>query len=1027
MYVCARSNMYIFDLMFPKYGNSNEKNLNKYYKPNNKNIKENNAYANINIYHVDKNNNNLFHYLFKEMQQKDGIIEAITTIMNYKGNNNKIYSIEKKKYLFSQPNNEGITPIIFVLQKGYVDILSFIYKYIDYQKYIIPSSNNNLIHCAIEGKNIKCVKKMLSFCNSIDELKFKNKEGYTPILYAKKFEFNLMKKFMEEFEKNMDNQEYKNILLNIKDVDIYDILGKYMVIRNNCYITSNIDSIRSIIKRDYNSIIYNLQIYELNNTILDSYYYNLSCKWNILLAQTQMDQLLNYINDDKSKDNFLYYLKEFSKCFKKALKKEEEEQFFIPDIIFYNKLMFYYKLGNYSSLFESIRYYFNNIYGKSDNEYNYYEYINYVTISFILIEYFIFDNDKNLSHNLLNKLESYLDNNILYRSKYEADENIIKYLNHNEIFNPFNSTWDDAYCLINLMRVLYLLKFKVPFIMNKSKEKLKKDKTKNEIREYLRIFEEKNQNCEREELVNSNRLKGFATINKCYYYYLTNILNKSLKNLNLIKESLYNLNEYKIFYFNTLGIINLKQKKYKLSEYLFKIGIFLFNQANIHNSGEDKIFYNLEYVIKMKYNLCLALFYNKKYYEAYLLFLEIQNNIIIKNNPFFWYRFGLTTLNIYLNNLKKIYQEKEKEKEQYNKENENITINEESSSNNSNSDNNEEENSEEIEKDELFILFEKEFAKQNISSSSDDLNSLNKISNIKRILLPKYCSINKNDLYKEKIDYKHQINNKFKNKANIMEYLLTSIKCFKKCIMLYKRQPFTIQRNSKMINDIQFIMNFYKIENKPISRGKDSFTNFNDLNISQISLFTFSYMNLLFCLSLYEKYGEVLLLIKAFPPKLLENNNDIRNKLNYFKLNAMLNLKKTKEVEEIINNNKESIENEKSTNNIANNEFDCYNTNNYIIEERMNHKSYLLLAEIYLDCRLKKYDKAEKNLNKLIKLINRDKIVEISKYYRQLLLYILSLQNKEQQIVDILKHRWNKIQIREKNKIIDYKNGDKNG
>ena len=156
------------------------------------------------------------------------------------------------------------------------------------------------------------------------------------------------------------------------------------------------------------------------------------------------------------------------------------------------------------------------------------------------------------------------------------------------------------------------------------------------------------------------------------------MLKKSLKNLNLIKESLYNLNEYKIFYFNTLGIINLKRKKYKLSEYLFKIGILLFNDATFHNSGEDKIFYNIEYITKMKYNLGLTLFFNKKYYEAYTLFQKIKDNIIIKNNPFFWYRFGLTSLNIYLLSLKKLEQEKQKEKYKQNEENENIIINEQS-------------------------------------------------------------------------------------------------------------------------------------------------------------------------------------------------------------------------------------------------------------------------------------------------------------------------------------------------------------
>ena len=1012
MQICAKSNSYLFDLIFEQnYSDNEESKINTFHTKNNKNnIKENKSYVDINLYHLDQYNNNLFHYLFKEMDHDKDIVEDIIKIMNYKGfNNNKIYSLDKKKYLFTQPNNNGITPIIIILNKGNPDILISIFKFIDYQKYIIPSSNNNLIHCSIEGKDIKCVKKILSYCNSIEELKFKNKEGYTPLSYAKKFGFYMAKKLIEEIEKNIDNKEYKDILLSTNDVDIYDILGKYMVIRNNCYITSNIESIQTIIKRDYNTIIYNLKKYELDNSINEQYYYNIPSKWNILLSKTQMNQLLNYINNEKTKSILYNYLEQFSKFFKQDLKIEQDDKFFIPDVFVYNKLIFHYKLGNFSSIFDCISFYFNSIYGKKESEYNYYEYTNFVTISFILIEYFIFDNDKIQSLNLLNHLENYLNNNINYQSKYEVNEYIIKYLNHNEIFNPFIKTWDDAYGLLNLMRVLYILKFKIPFIAYKSKEALRKDKTRNEIREYLSAFEERNKNCEREELVSSNRLKGFATINKCYYYYLTNILNKSLKNLNLIKESLYNLAEYKIFYFNTLGIINLKRKKYKLSEYLFKIGILLFSEATFHNSGEDKIFYNIEYITKMKYNLGLALFFNKKYYEAYNLFQKIKNNIIIKNNPFFWFRFGLTALNIYLISLKKLYKEKQKEKNQKNEE-KNIIINEQSSDNKNsfedsysyNYNYNNDEDISEGENDELFIEFEKFMKKERNGKNIDKFKNIN----IKRIFIQKF-NLNKKDL------------------ISTDEYLITSIQCFKKSIMLYKKPPYTISRNKKMINDIKYIMKFYNIENNNFSNSTDSFYNFNDFNISQISLFSLSYINLLFCLSLDEKYNEVLLLIKVFPSNLLRNNNDIKNKLDYFKLNAMMNLKRHEEIENIINKYK-SKDNISDINSI-NDEISCLNFNGYYQETKLNHESYLLLAEIYLDIRLKKYDKAEKNLSKLIKAVKQDKDNNIYIYYNQLMIYILLLQNKDNQALNLIKYKWNQKQHKQKNKFIKYKNGDKNG
>ena len=93
----------------------------------------------------------------------------------------------------------------------------------------------------------------------------------------------------------------------------------------------------------------------------------------------------------------------------------------------------------------------------------------------------------------------------------------------------------------------------------------------------------------------------------------------------------------------------------------------------------------------------------------------------------------------------------------------------------------------------------------------------------------------------------------------------------------------------------------------------------------------------------------------------------------------------------------------------------------------MNHESYLLLAEIYLDIRLKKYDKAEKNLSKLIKAVKQDKNNNIYIYYNQLMIYILLLQNKDNQALNLIKYKWNQKQHKEKNKLIKYKNGDKNG
>ena len=1011
MAICPKCDIFLLDLLFNQKITDNYDNKNKINTNNN----DNSLYIEIDIYKVDINNNNVFHHLFNNNIVEYEITVIITKIMHYKANNNKLYSIDKKKYLFTQPNNEGITPIVIVLRKGWFNSLCLIFKYIDYQKYIIPNNNNNLIHCAIEGKNIKCIKKILSYCKSRDELKFKNKEGYTPLSYANKYNLYLIGKIIEETDKNFDDEDFKNIILSIKEENVYYILEKYMNIQNNNYINNNFEDINSITNKEYNSILNYLYKYKINQYILCKDNINLPCEWNILFIKIQLSQLINYDNNNNiNKGNPFSYLKEISHFFGKKLinnyiKEESKDIYYNVDIIFYNKILYHYKICDYFSLFTTVNYYFNNIYQQNNNDNNYYKYITFVNITFILIEYFIFDNHEKISGLLLEQLEKYLFANYPNKKNFNENNLIIKYLNNNEIYNPFNPTWDDAFCYLYLLKSLYHIKYYKNIILNNNND----EEQFNEFKKNLREFKKTYNNCNyKEELLNFNRLLGLYTINKCYYYYLTNNHNKSLYKISLIKQSLYEYsNEHKIFYFNSLGIINLKLKKFKSSEYFFKLGINLFKSIN-NNPNDDILFYRMEYLIKMKYNLCLALFYNKKYNEIYQIYNEIKNFIIIKNNPFFWYRYGLTSLNLYLKLLKKINEENKKEKK-------NIYFNyfKKESKNNNNDNIYKDKNSN---KDELYIEFEKEYG-------NNDLNI--QYSYLKNRILFIDLGLNKNELY-NKINQK--INIKKKNNK-IIDYLSISITCFKRAIMLLKRPSLTIKREKKIFNGIKSILEFYtknenseqrKLINDIITNEYESSNNLEDSNMAEKSLFISCYMNLLFCLSLNEKYNEILFLIKSFPPNLKRNNINIINKLNYFKLNAMLNLNKYKEVENIIEDNKLKTD-ENQNINYTTYEFDCYDYNNCRIEKNVNHKIYLLLSEIILDCKLKRYENAEKNLIILIGQ-NDFKNNIISKYYYQLMIYILSIQNKRSKTINFIKYSWNQIQNKYKNDI-QINNNDKNG
>ena len=1053
MLICSKGFINLFDLLCEqKYINNNDKN--KTNKQNNKNnIKENNTYIEVDLCKSDKNNNNIFHYLFRDKILDNGIVDFILKIMNYKGNtNSKINSLDKKKELFTKPNNYGITPIVIILKLGWYKPLCSIFTFIGYQKYIIPCDNNNLIHCAIEGKNIKCIKKILSYCSSTDELKFKNKDGYTPLLYANKYKLFFVEKLIEQTEKNFNDEKFKNTILSIKKIEeenVYNILENYINIQDSNNTNKDIELNIKKINEDYNLLLNNLKKYKINQSILSSDYINLPCEWNIFLIEIQYEQLLNYINNIKTRSNIISNLKKLSNFFEKYIKiyqnkKLNEEINYSIDIIIYNKIIYHYKLCDYSSLFSTINYYYHNIYPVNYNNNNYYKYITFVNISFILIEYFIFDNDEILSGIILEQLKD--DLTITYPNQKNYNENniIIKYLNDNEIYNPFNPTWDDAFCYIYLLKSLYHIKYnKSIFVPNIDNEEDDNDKTEmNYIIHYLKEFKKTYDNCNyKEDLKNCNRLNGLYTIIKLYYYYLKNNINKSLFLIPLIKKSYSKFsNEYKLFYLNSLGIINLKLKKYEIAEYYFKEGINLFKLINIKNNpNADILFYKMEYFIKMKYNLCLSLFYNKKYYDAYLILEEIQHFDILKNNTYFWYRYGLTALNLYLILLKKINKNRQKEQEdKYKKYIKKITKN--NIINNDFIENNSNNKYSKIEKDDLYMEFEKEYGnKYNINNNNNNYINNNKIMN-KLLFID--LGINKKELNKKEKQTKGNINNDYKkniliqNSENknddIIKYLLISIKCFKKVILLFQRPQFVIKRNKTMLEDIKSILDFYrkneksedkKVINKLTSNEYGDIYNLNEPNISENSLFTSCYMNLLFCLSLNEKYNEMLLLIKVFPENIIRNNDNIRNQLNYYKLNSLLNLSKYKEVEKIIEDNKKSFDDVQKN---ETNEFNCYNINNCEVEKKVNHKAYLFLADIFLDCKLKRYEQAEKKLEILINM-NYNKNKNLSKYYSQLMIYILSLQNKKSYVTNFIKYRRNFLQNKYKNNININNNNDKNG
>ena len=107
----------------------------------------------------------------------------------------------------------------------------------------------------------------------------------------------------------------------------------------------------------------------------------------------------------------------------------------------------------------------------------------------------------------------------------------------------------------------------------------------------------------------------------------------------------FNENEYILFYFNAMGTINLKQKKFMAAEFFYKSGIAYYKQIykKLHNETFD-FSVRLNYIYMLKYNLALCYFFQKKYEKSYTIFKELIKSKNQRTNIFLWYRFGLCCL-----------------------------------------------------------------------------------------------------------------------------------------------------------------------------------------------------------------------------------------------------------------------------------------------------------------------------------------------------------------------------------------------
>ena len=203
------------------------------------------------------------------------------------------------------------------------------------------------------------------------------------------------------------------------------------------------------------------------------------------------------------------------------------------------------------------------------------------------------------------------------------------------------------------------------------------------------------------------------------------------------------------------------------------------------------------------------------------------------------------------------------------------------------------------------------------------------------------------------------------------------------------------------------IYNFYTKNIGETKEFKSMLNNqiINNKNSVPKNLIYSCYLNLLFAYNLRRKYFEMILLINNIKKEKNLSKNFLR-KIKYYELISLLNTNKKIQARDLII---EEINKYGNIDSDANNDFDCFNLDDFQIEKDYNHKVYLQIGQIFLQCKNKEWSLSYESLMNVIKN-NYNKNEDISRYYYKLMIYILSCKNNSNKIVNLLKYRWNQMQ-----------------
>ena len=536
---------------------------------------------------------------------------------------------EEKKEALDSINSSGKSLIECALNVGNSDISSMLLM-----EGIQPNIKNsitgdNLLHFAIRGKNPFCLKMVL---NTVDQeliyelIKETNKDNETPLQLAKKLNIVTMVKQINDF---ISGEKKSKISGENNEDEIYGMLAQLD--------EENTEKIVNSIKKNYYVSDWNklfLEIIEKNKS---------NQKFDVDLDQ-KICEYFGFDDDLKENSDDKENKEENEIKFPISLNQKENEKDkkydFKNNMHFLNYIVGAEHNGNFQNLLNALKRFIQNY--KSDDQ-NIDNYITYVNTVIILIEKCLSQNLVEFASILIENLSKFLqDNNIdptSFDFKNSNSSQFLKYLSVNEVANP----------TIDLKGLIYLYQCDLNLLkgnFEKAKENLVEFKSK-----FYGGEEKRNKSNEPIHKTMEN-LYNFLKIKVDYFLNIQFKLNKHLSVIDKNKSN----NDSILFYYNFLGIINMKQGHYAYAEYCFKLCRDIISQNSMQY---------LKYLSAVEYNLALCYFFTEKYDKSIEILKNLKDLDSMKNNPYLFYRLALCY----------IEQEFQKNEKNFKKNNENDIVN----------------------------------------------------------------------------------------------------------------------------------------------------------------------------------------------------------------------------------------------------------------------------------------------------------------------------------------------------------------